>query len=64
MTNKEQKTLEGLQKAYNNCWDIFLHGDGSGTKPGDIRVYGVIAGIREVAEGRMKAMEQSGQMEK
>lgn len=65
MTNKEQKTLEGLQKAYNNYWDIFLHGDrASGTKPGDIRVYGAIVGTREVAKDRMKAMEQGGQMEK
>ena len=65
MTNKEQKTLEGLQNAYNNYWDIFLYGDkASGTKPGNIYVYGAIAGTREVAKDRMKAMEQGGQMEK
>ena len=63
--NQNEKTLEELQKGYNICWDIFLYGDKkSGTKPGNIYVYGAIAGTREVAKGRMKAMEQGGQMEK
>ena len=60
--NQNQKTLEALQEGYNKCWDIFLYGDKeSGTKPGNIYVYGAIVGQREVAKSRMKAMEQNNQ---
>ena len=60
ITFKEnEKTLEGLQKSYDNLWDKFFHGDKkSGTKPGNIEVYGAIARTREVARGRMALREQ------
>lgn len=65
MIKSEEKILEGLQNSYNNYWDIFLYGDKkSGTKPGNIYVYGAIAGTREVAKSRMKAMEKGEQIEK
>ena len=55
ITYKEnEKTLEGLQKTYDNLWDKFFHGDKeSGTKPGHNEVYGAIARTREVAKERM-----------
>lgn len=57
---KNEKTLELLQDGYNTCWDKFLYGDkASGTKPGNIYVYGAIAGIREVAKERMGEKTQT-----
>ena len=60
ITFKEnEKTLEGLQKSYDNLWDKFFHGDKeSRTKPGNIEVYGAIARTREVAKGRMQLREE------
>ena len=56
---QNEKTLEGLQNAYDNLWDKFFCGDKeSGTKPGHIEVYGAIARTREVAKGRMQLREQ------
>ncbi|MBQ3048152.1 MAG: hypothetical protein IJD48_03970 [Clostridia bacterium] len=63
--NQNQKALEALQEGYDKCWDIFLYGDKeSGTKPGNIYVYGAIVGQREVAKARMKTMEQNSQNSK
>ena len=60
ITFKEnEKTLEGLQNAYDNLWQKFFYGDKeSGTKPGNIEVYGAIARTREVAKGRINLREQ------
>ena len=60
ITFKEnEKTLEGLQKTYDNLWDKFFYGDKeSGTKPGNVEVYGAIVRTREVAKGRMQLREQ------
>ena len=52
---QNEKTLEKLQKSYNQMWDIVFFGDKkSGTKPGDIRTLEKVFGIRQVAEERMK----------
>ena len=66
---ENEKTLEGLQKTYDNLWDKFFHGDKeSGTKPGHIEVYGAIARTREVAKGRValrdKMLSSSEEKEK
>ena len=60
ITSKEnEKTLEGLQNAYDNLWDKFFYGDKkSGTKPGHMEVYGAIVRTREVAKERMQLREQ------
>jgi len=65
--NQNEKTLEALQNGYNTSWDIFLYGDKkSGTKPGNIYVYGTIAGQKEVAKSRLTMREKllQGNLEK
>lgn len=53
--NENEKSIKALKKGLDTSWDLFLYGDkASNTKPGDIRVYGTIAGQREVLKGRMK----------
>ena len=54
-----EKTLDTLKKGYDNMWDLFFYGDKkSNTKPGDIRVYGAIAGQRQVAMNRLLLREE------
>ena len=53
------KAIKNLQKGLDKSWDIFLYGDkSSGTKPGNIKVYGTIAGQREVLEKRRRLQMQ------
>ena len=63
ITFKEnEKTLETLQKGYDKMSNIFLYGDkASGTKPGNIQVYGKMVGIREVARERLALREKLSQ---
>lgn len=54
-----EKTIKSLQKGLNKSWDIFLYGDkSSGTKPGNVKVYGTIAGQREVLKERQNLQKQ------
>ena len=54
-----KKAIKNLQKGLDKSWDIFLYGDKqSGTKPGNVQVYGTIAGQREVLEERNKLQKQ------
>jgi len=58
------RAIKKLKEGLNTSWDIFLYGDkASNTKPGNIYVYGTIAGQREVIKERIKAKEQEGQLE-
>ena len=53
------KTIKNLQKGLDKSWDIFLYGDkASKTKPGNVKVYGTIAGQREVLENRQNLQKQ------
>ena len=53
-----EKTIKELEKGLGVSWDLFLYGDKkSGTKPGNLQVYGTIAGQREVLK-RRKAMQK------
>lgn len=63
MTNiterENNNAIEKLKKGLNTSFDIFLYGDKeSGTKPGNISVYGTIAGQREVLKRRLKLQEE------
>lgn len=52
-STENQKTMEKLKKGLGRSYDLFLYGDKeSGTKPGNIQVYGTIAGQREVLRER------------
>ena len=56
--NNEQ-AIKNLQKGLDTSWDIFLYGDkASNTKPGNVKVYGTIAGQREVLQGRRQLQKQ------
>ena len=58
-STENQKTIEKLQKGLGKSFDLFLYGDKkSGTKPGNIQVYGSIAGQREVLRSRKKLQAQ------
>lgn len=58
------RAIKKLKEGLNTSWDIFLYGDKtSNTKPGNIYVYGTIAGQREVIKERIKARDQEGQLE-
>lgn len=51
--NQNEKSIKALKKGLDTSWDLFLYGDKtSNTKPGNIRVYGTIAGQREVLKER------------
>ena len=53
------KAIKNLQKGLDKSWDIFLYGDkASNTKPGNVKVYGTIAGQREVLENRQNLQKQ------
>ena len=57
-----KKTIKKLNDGLNKSWDLFLYGDkASGTKPGNIQVYGTIAGQREVLKQREFLQEQFNQ---
>lgn len=59
-----KKTINSLKKGLNTSWDIFLYGDKeSGTKPGNIQVYGTIAGQREVLKDRLNLQEKFNSQE-
>ena len=63
MTNiterENNNAIKKLKEGLNNSFDIFLYGDKkSGTKPGNILVYGTIAGLREVLEERIKLQKE------
>ena len=54
-----ERTIKNLQKGLNTSWDIFIYGDKeSGTKPGNVKVYGTIAGQREVLAERQELQKQ------
>ena len=54
-----EKAIKKLQKGLDKSWDIFLYGDkASNTKPGNVKVYGTIAGQREVLKGRQNLQKQ------
>ena len=54
-----ERAIKSLKKGLNTSWDIFLYGDKeSGTKPGNVKVYGTIAGQREVSENRKELQKQ------
>ena len=58
-STENQKTIEKLQKGLGRSYDLFLYGDKkSGIKPGNIQVYGAIAGQREVLRSRKKLQAQ------
>ena len=53
------KAIKNLQKGLDKSWDIFLYGDkDSNTKPGNVKVYGTIAGQREVLQQRRELQKQ------
>lgn len=63
MTNiterENNNAIKKLEEGLNTSFGIFLRGDKkSGTKPGDVFVYGAIAGLREVLKGRLKLQEE------
>lgn len=63
MTNiterENNNAIKKLKAGLNTSFDIFLYGDKeSGTKPGNISVYGTIAGQREVLEERLKLQKE------
>ncbi len=52
-STENQKTMEKLKKGLGRSYDLFLYGDkASGTKPGNIQVYGTIVGQREILRER------------
>lgn len=54
-----KKAIKELKKGLDTSWDLFLYGDkASGTKPGNIQVYGTIAGQREVLRSRLNMQEK------
>ena len=56
-----EKAIKKLQKGIDTSWDIFLYGDkASGTKPGNVKVYGTIAGQREVLKDRQNLQKRFG----
>lgn len=58
-STENQKTIEKLKKGLGRSYDLFLYGDkASGTKPGNIKVYGTIAGQREVLRNRIMLQRQ------
>jgi len=58
-SSENQKTIRELQKGLGKSYDLFLYGDkNSGTKPGNLKVYGTIAGQKEVLRNRMKLQKQ------
>lgn len=58
-STENQKTIEKLKKGLGKSYDLFLYGDkASGTKPGNIQVYGTIAGQREVLRNRRMLQRQ------
>ena len=59
-----KKAINNLKKGLDTSWDIFLYGDkASGTKPGNIQVYGTIAGQREVLKERVVMQEKFNDFE-
>jgi len=51
--------ISNLKKGLDSSWDTFLYGNKEyNIKPGNIRVYGTIAGQREVLKNRMAIKEQ------
>lgn len=59
-----KKAINNLKKGLDTSWDIFLYGDkASGTKPGNIQVYGTIAGQREVLKERVAMQEKFNDFE-
>lgn len=60
ITYKEnEKTIKGLQKGMQSSWDLFLYGNKEkNIKPGNIYVYGTIAGQREVLKDRQRLHEE------
>lgn len=63
MTNiterENNNAIKKLEEGLNTSFDIFLYGDKkSGTKPGNIFVYGTIAGQREVLQERLKLQKE------
>ncbi len=63
-----ERSISALRGGLDRSWDLFLYGDKkSNTKPGNIQVYGTIAGQREVLRERLKKREElaelSGQKE-
>lgn len=58
-SSENQNTIEKLQKGLGKSYDLFIYGDKkAGIKPGNIRVYGTIAGQREVLRSRKKLQAQ------
>ena len=58
-STENQKTIEKLQKGLGKSYDLFIYGNKeAGIKPGNIQVYGTIAGQREVLRGRKKLQKQ------
>ena len=58
-STENQKTIEKLQKGLGKSYDLFLYGNKEvGIKPGNIQVYGTIAGQREVLRSRKKLQKQ------
>lgn len=57
--SQNNKAISKLNEGLNTSWDLFLYGDKeSGTKPGNLKVYGTIAGQREVLNGRLKLKQE------
>lgn len=58
-STENQKTMKKLKEGLGRSYDLFLYGDKeSGTKPGNIQVYGTIAGQREVLRERRNLQRQ------
>ena len=60
ITEKEnEETIRKLDRTSDTAWKLFLGGDEkAGIRPGDIRIYAKIAGMREVKEGRIELREE------
>lgn len=58
-SSENQKAIKELRKGLGKSYDLFLYGDkNSGTKPGNLSVYGTIAGQKEVLKNRLKLQKQ------
>jgi len=54
-SKKNLETIEKLQGGIDRTWDAFIYGDKkAGIRPGNIQVYGMLTGQREVLNERLE----------